>query len=88
MVKSGVNPEPNMLSDINKMGNNSINNIQTVSSQHLDTLTGGRRQLPQHPDFIQQIFLLNVINFRQIVRSWRLEHDTARLRLFLIVVSI
>lgn len=29
----GVNHEPNMLSDINKMGNNSINNIQTVSSQ-------------------------------------------------------
>ena len=29
----GVNHEANMLSDINKMGNNSINNIQTVSSQ-------------------------------------------------------
>ena len=71
---SGVNPEPNMLSDINKMGSNSINNNrqqQTVSSQHL---TRGRQQLPQHPDFIQQIFLLNVINSRQIVRSWRLEH--------------
>ena len=38
---SGVNPEPNMLSDINKMGNNSINNIETVSSQHLTTLSGG-----------------------------------------------
>ena len=29
----GVNHEPNMLSDINKMGNNSINNSQTVSSK-------------------------------------------------------
>lgn len=86
----GVNHEPNMLSDINKMGNNSINNIQTVSSksQHLTRLTGGRLAASS---FYSANILAECDQFSADCAQLevRAEHnlDTARLRLFLIVVS-